>query len=84
MFKLLKVLNKKDAFRILLIIALVVCQVSLELRMPDYMSEVTVLVQTAGSKMVDILTNGAFMLACALGSLMFMVFTKYHIYKKYT
>ena len=78
MFKLLKVLNKKDAFRILLIIALVVCQVSLELRMPDYMSEVTVLVQTAGSKMVDILTNGAFMLACALGSLMFMVFTKYH------
>ena len=78
MFKLLKVLNKKDAIRILLIIALVVCQVSLELRMPDYMSEVTVLVQTAGSKMVDILTNGAFMLACALGSLMFMVFTKYH------
>ena len=78
MFKLLKVLNKKDAFRVLLIIALVVCQVSLELRMPDYMSEVTVLVQTAGSKMVDILTNGAFMLACALGSLMFMVFTKYH------
>ncbi|MBR6613948.1 MAG: ABC transporter ATP-binding protein [Clostridia bacterium] len=78
MFKLLKVLNKKDLFRILLIIALVVCQVSLELRMPDYMSEVTVLVQTAGSKMVDILTNGAFMLACALGSLMFMVFTKYH------
>ena len=78
MFKLLKVLNKKDAFRILLIIALVVCQVSLELRMPDYMSEVTVLVQTAGSKMADILTNGAFMLACALGSLMFMVFAKYH------
>lgn len=77
MFKLLKVLNKKDAFRVLLIIALVVCQVSLELKMPDYMSEVTVLVQTAGSKMVDILTNGAFMLICALGSLMFMVFTKY-------
>ncbi len=77
MFKLLKVLNKKDLFRALLIIALVVCQVSLELRMPDYMSEVTVLVQTAGSKMVDILTNGAFMLACALGSLMFMVLTKY-------
>ncbi len=77
MFKLLKVLNKRDLICVFLIIALVVCQVFLDLKMPDYMSEVTVLVQTAGSKMVDILTNGALMLACALGSLMFMVFTKY-------
>ncbi len=77
MFKLLKVLNKRDLICVFLIIALVSCQVFLELKMPDYMSEVTVLVQTAGSKMIDILTNGALMLACALGSLMFMVFTKY-------
>ena len=45
--------------------------------MPDYMSEITKLVQTEGSQMKDILVNGGYMLACALGSLVAAVITGY-------
>lgn len=50
-------------------------QVWLSLTMPDYMSEITKLVQTKGSKMNDILIAGGKMLACALGSLLAAVCT---------
>lgn len=50
-------------------------QVWLELAMPDYMSAITVLVQTPGSAMGDILYNGGMMLLCALGSLVASVLT---------
>ena len=43
--------------------------------MPDYMSKITVLVQTEGSKMSDIIINGLYMLTCAFGSLLSAVFT---------
>ena len=49
----------------------------LELKMPDYMSEITKLVQTEGSQMKDILVNGGYMLTCALGSLVAAVITGY-------
>ena len=45
--------------------------------MPDYMSEITKLVQTEGSQMKDILVNGGYMLTCALGSLVAAVITGY-------
>ena len=45
--------------------------------MPDYMSEITVLVQTEGSKMSDIIKNGAYMLGCAFGSLVSAVIVGY-------
>jgi len=77
MLKLLKCLNKKDLVTVFLIVVLIICQVALELKMPDYMSTITVLVQTEGSAMSEILKNGAFMLLCALGSLGFMVLAKY-------
>lgn len=48
---------------------LIVFQVWVDLKMPDYMSEITRLVQTDGSKMTDILKNGGYMLLCALLSL---------------
>lgn len=51
----------------------------LELKMPDYMSEITKLVQTEGSQMSEILKNGGYMLACALGSLIAAVITGYFI-----
>ena len=54
-------------------------QVWLELKMPDYMSKVTVLVQTEGSKMSEILKNGGFMLLCAFGSLVGAVIVGYLI-----
>ena len=56
---------------------LIFAQVWLELKMPDYMSEITVLVQTEGSKMADILKNGAYMLLCAFGSLVGAVIVGY-------
>lgn len=69
MFKLFKNFNKKDFFIILTILALIVGQVYLELKIPDYMSEITRLVETEGSKMSDILVQGGYMLLCALISL---------------
>ena len=79
MFKLLKNFNKKDLSIILLCFGLIVIQVWLELKMPDYMSKITVLVQSEESLMSDILINGAYMLACALGSLISAVITGYFI-----
>jgi len=69
MIKLFKNFNKKDMVIIFFIIALVVGECFLELKMPDYMSEITRLVQTPGSKMCDILVQGSYMLICAFISL---------------
>ena len=77
MLKLMKNLDKKDIFFVLTCIVFIVLQVWLDLKMPDYMSEITVLVQTEGSKMSDILLNGFYMLLCAFGSLIFAIITSY-------
>ena len=73
MFKLLKNLNKKEKIFVLISIVLIVLQVWLELKIPDYMSNITILVQTEGSLMADILNQGMFMLLCALGALIINV-----------
>ncbi len=73
MLKLFKNLNKKEFIYALLCVILVVLQVWLDLKLPDYMSEITVLVQTEGSKMSDIIQNGMYMILCALGSLVFAI-----------
>ena len=70
MFKLLKNLHKKDYLFIVLAILFIAGQVGLELKMPEYMSAITRLVQTEGSEMNEILRNGGMMLLCALGSLL--------------
>lgn len=62
---------------ILLSVVLIVGQVWLDLTMPDYMSEITRLVQTEGSAMADIWANGGMMLLCALGSMVLSVATGY-------
>ena len=77
MLKLFKNFTKKDWLFILISLALIFTQVWLELKMPDYMSEITQLVQTEGSEMKDILINGGYMLACAFGSLVAAVVTGY-------
>ena len=77
MIKLLKNLNKKDVFIILICFILISAQVWLELKMPDYMSEITRLVQTEGSSFEEILHNGVFMVLCAAGSLVSAVFVGY-------
>ena len=55
MLKLFKNITKKEWFFSFICLILIIIQVWLELKMPDYMSEITVLVQTEGSKMADIL-----------------------------
>ena len=77
MFKVLKNLGKKEWLVVLISFVLILGQVWLELKMPDYMSKITVLVQTEGSDMGEILQNGGFMLACALGSLISAVVVGY-------
>lgn len=69
MFKLFKSFNKKDLVLIITCISLVALHVWLELRIPDYMSQITQLVQTEGSKMSAIIEQGSFMIICAFASL---------------
>ncbi len=69
MIKLFKNLSKKEVIYSLICVVLVSINVWLELKIPDYMSAITRLVQTEGSKMSDIITQGAYMLGCAFGSL---------------
>ena len=69
MLKLLKNLNKRDFIYVFISAGLIVFQVWLELKMPDYMSNITQLVQTRGASINDILREGSYMLLCAFGSL---------------
>ena len=77
MFKLLKKLRKRDVIYIFICIIFVATQVWLELKLPDYMSNITRLVQTEGSTMAEILKQGGYMMACALGSLITSVIVGY-------
>lgn len=79
MIKLLKNLTKKELLLIIISTLLIIFQVYIELKMPDYMSEITKLVQTEGSKMEDIIINGAYMLLCAFGSLASAIIVGYII-----
>lgn len=69
MLKLLKNFTKKEWSLAAGVLVFIILQVWMDLTMPDYMSEITILVQTEGSAMKDILIAGGKMLACALGSL---------------
>ena len=77
MIKLLKNFSKKEWLFTLVCLILIVGQVWLDLKIPDYMSEITTLVQTEGSQMSDILKNGGYMVACAFGSLLSSVIVGY-------
>lgn len=69
MIKLLKKLPKRNWLMMFFAIGFVVLQVWLDLTIPDYMADITALVQTDGSKMADIMAAGGKMLLCAFGSL---------------
>ena len=69
MIKLLKNLPKRNWLMMFFAIGFVVLQVWLDLTIPDYMADITSLVQTDGSKMADIMAAGGKMLLCAFGSL---------------
>ena len=75
MLKLLKRFTVLEWALSVVAFALILIQVWLTLTMPDYMSEITMLVQTEGSAMSDILAAGGKMLLCALGSLLSSIAT---------
>lgn len=77
MIKLFKNFTKKDVFLIIICVILISLQVYLDLKIPDYMKEITTLVQTTGTKIGDVLLQGVYMLICAFGSLLSAVFVGY-------
>lgn len=77
MLKLLKNFGKKEWLLIIFSFVLIFGQVWLDLKSPDYMSEITILVQTEKSQMKDILLNGGYMLLCTLGSLILSIIVGY-------
>ena len=81
MFKLLKHLNKRDYAFALISVAFIVLQVFLDLRLPDYMSNITVLVNSEGSNISSIIVQGVYMLLCALGSGLASVVVGYFVAK---
>ena len=78
MLKLLRNMKKEQWLLVILVFILIIAQVWLELKMPDYMSEITKLVQTKGSRMQDILVNGGYMLLCTVGSLILSIIVGYY------
>ena len=77
MLKLLKRMTKREYSMVCASFIFIVAQVWLDLKMPDYMSTITTLVQTPGSEMSDILLNGGYMLLCAVGSMIAAMITGY-------
>ena len=77
MLKLFKNFKKKDWLFIVISFFMIVIHVWLDLKIPDYMSKITILIQTEGSKMKDILLQGGYMLLCAFGSLLASIIVGY-------
>ena len=69
MIKLFRYLRKKDWLYVFISLCFIVCQVWLDLKIPDYMSEITRLIQTPDSALGDVLVVGMKMLGCALLSM---------------
>ena len=77
MIKLFKNMNKKQMLTVLLCIFIMVFQVWIELKLPDFMSKITRLIQTPNSSINDILVQGGFMLLCAFGSMISAIIIGY-------
>ena len=77
MFRLVKKFNKKDVSIVLVCLALISFQVWLDLKLPDYMSTITSLLQQESTQIKDILEQGVYMLLCAGGSLVSAIIVGY-------
>lgn len=69
MFKIFKQFKLKEWLMVALAIVFIIIQVWFDLKLPDFMAEITKLTQTPNSEMSDIWLNGFYMMACAFGSL---------------
>ena len=86
MFKLAKQLKAKEWLYVLFALVFIVAQVWLDLKMPEYMNTITQISQGAINPetgvpyvMGDIWSNGGYMLACALGSMLSSIITSYFV-----
>ncbi len=70
MIKLIKNMKLKEILLILVSVVLIIFQVWLDLKLPDYMTEITKYVQTSGSTINDVLVPGGKMMLCAAFSLL--------------
>lgn len=77
MIKIFRYLKLTEWLQAICSLVFIVAQVWLDLKLPDYMYEITMLVQTPGSKMSQIWTAGGYMLLCALGSLVGAIIVGY-------
>ena len=73
MWNLLKDMRKKDKGLAFLAVLLIAGQVFLDLKLPDYTKEITVLISSESNTISDYLLSGGKMLACALGSALLAV-----------
>lgn len=69
MKKIFKNLTKKDLIYIVICILFIVLQVYLDLKLPDYMTDITKLIQSETNSLNKIIVKGCYMLLCAFGSL---------------
>ena len=79
MIKLFKYLRKKDWLYIFISLCFIVFQVWLDLRLPDYMAEITRLIQTPDSALSSVVWAGMKMLACAILSMAAMFVVGYFV-----
>lgn len=75
MWKLLRRMNRKDAFYGGVCILFAALQVRLDLKIPDYMAEITRIIETKGGGQGSIWSQGGMMLLCAFGSLAAAILT---------
>lgn len=75
MLRLLRYFKSREWAQVLICVVLIVLQVYLDLKLPDYMTDITILVQTEGSEMSEIWQAGGKMLSCALGSMAMAIAT---------
>ena len=77
MFRIMKYLSKAEIGQMLIALVTIVGQVFFDLKLPDYMSDITTLVETPGSAMSDIWIAGGKMLLISLGSVACAIVTGY-------
>ncbi|MGL5914669.1 MAG: ABC transporter permease, partial [Culicoidibacterales bacterium] len=78
---ILQHVTKRDWLFLALSFIFIISQIWLDLKIPEFMSEITTLIQTPGSELAPVLTSGFYMLLCALGSMAAAIFTGFFIAK---
>src|SRR4051812_10107609 len=69
MIKIFKYLKRNEWLFVLFSVVFIVVQVWLDLKLPDYMAEITTLIQTEGTRLTELLIPGLYMVLCAIGSM---------------